>query len=228
MPPKPKFTREEIIDAAYEIARESGIESVAARTVGARLGATSSPIFTFFSSMDELKKAVYARAKRVCTDYLRGCADYSPAFKEFGMRYVRFAIELPHLYRLLFTNDPRYTGRPNDFFAEFPELTEPLIPEIRSEFGLSGEDAAFLLNQMLIYSAGVIDFLSNGYVSYSETQLSELLSTACLGLVFLMKTRSGSLEPVQARMMANGAAVLPVRRLNGSPAARCPAQQEEK
>ena len=34
MPPKTKFTREEIIQAAFEMAREKGIESVVARELG--------------------------------------------------------------------------------------------------------------------------------------------------------------------------------------------------
>ena len=37
MPPRPKYTREEIIRAAYELTREKGIDAVAAREVGKRL-----------------------------------------------------------------------------------------------------------------------------------------------------------------------------------------------
>ena len=37
MPPKPKYTKEEIVHAAYELTREKGIEAVVAREVGHRL-----------------------------------------------------------------------------------------------------------------------------------------------------------------------------------------------
>ena len=46
MPPKPKYTKEEIVAAAYEITREKGIDAVVAREVGRRLNTSSSPIFT--------------------------------------------------------------------------------------------------------------------------------------------------------------------------------------
>ena len=38
MPPKFKFTREEIIQAALDLTRESGIAAVTARGLGAKLG----------------------------------------------------------------------------------------------------------------------------------------------------------------------------------------------
>ena len=62
MPPKTKFTKEEIVDAAYEILRVEGEEALTAREVGKRLGTSSSPIFTVFSSMGELKDAALKKA----------------------------------------------------------------------------------------------------------------------------------------------------------------------
>lgn len=52
MPPKTKFTKEEIVDAAYEILRVEGEEALAAREVGKRLGTSSSPIFTVFQAWE--------------------------------------------------------------------------------------------------------------------------------------------------------------------------------
>ena len=54
MPPKAKYTREEIIQKAFEMAREKGIDSVVARELGKELGTSSSPIFTAFKNMEEL------------------------------------------------------------------------------------------------------------------------------------------------------------------------------
>ena len=86
MPPKARFTREKIEDAAYQLTREKGLEAVAAREVAKSMGMTVTPIFTYFAGMDELKSCVKDRARREFVDYLRGSLDYFPAFKEFGMR----------------------------------------------------------------------------------------------------------------------------------------------
>ena len=55
MPPKPKFTREEIAAAALEIVKESGVDALTARNLGDRLGTSSRPIFTAFKNMSEVK-----------------------------------------------------------------------------------------------------------------------------------------------------------------------------
>ena len=54
MPPKAKFTREEIISAALDILRERGIEAITARELGARLNSSARPIFTLYRNMDEV------------------------------------------------------------------------------------------------------------------------------------------------------------------------------
>ena len=54
MPPKPKFTREQVISAALEIAAERGIESLTSRELGTALGSSARPIFTLFRNMEEL------------------------------------------------------------------------------------------------------------------------------------------------------------------------------
>ena len=49
MPPKAKFTKNEIVEAAMQIVREQGLEAVTSRELGKRLGSSACPIFTVFS-----------------------------------------------------------------------------------------------------------------------------------------------------------------------------------
>lgn len=44
MPPKPKFSREDIINAAFDIVQKSGADAMTAREVGKYLGTSSTPI----------------------------------------------------------------------------------------------------------------------------------------------------------------------------------------
>ena len=61
MPPKPRFTREEIVAAALDIVSRKGIEALTARELGETLSSSARPIFTVFRSMEELQQEV-ARA----------------------------------------------------------------------------------------------------------------------------------------------------------------------
>lgn len=212
MPPKPKFSREEIIDAAYEVARESGIDAVVARTVGKKLNSTSTPIFTFFSGMDELKAEVYRKAKAECIAYLGESINYFPSFKEFGMRWIRFAVSEPNIYKLLYTNGNQYAELPGNPFQEFSEITSPVLASIIAAFGISDDAAKKLLTQMIIYANGIAMFAMNQSDFLDEATVSELLSEVCISLVVADKIRNGSFEPEMAKRMLQATHNMPVKK----------------
>ena len=71
MPPKSKFTREEIINAALMIATEKDISSVTARAIGEKLNSSARPIFTVFKSMEEVTAEVKKAAKTIYNEYIK-------------------------------------------------------------------------------------------------------------------------------------------------------------
>ena len=106
MPPRAKFTKGEIVEAAVGIARKGGIGAVTAREVGAALGVSSRPLFTYFDSVDDLKKEVYAFSRELYRKYVeRGLNDDIP-FLGVWRQYLHFAKEEPELYKLLFLTPP--------------------------------------------------------------------------------------------------------------------------
>ena len=102
MPPKAKFTKDEILNTALSITEESGIDAVTARELGKRLGSSARPIFTVFESMDEIKHSVILKAKELYGKYVETGLKMQPAFKGVGIAYIRFAAEKPKLFQLLF------------------------------------------------------------------------------------------------------------------------------
>ena len=51
MPPKAKFTRDEVIQAGLNIVREHGMGALSARALGAKLGSSARPVFTVFQRL---------------------------------------------------------------------------------------------------------------------------------------------------------------------------------
>ena len=82
MPPKPKFTKEQMIDAAIELICEKGADRLTARELGKQLGSSSCPIFTLFKDMDEVKTEVKKRAVGVFKSYMAVAENYTPAYKK--------------------------------------------------------------------------------------------------------------------------------------------------
>ena len=58
MPPKSKFTREQIIETAFQMVREEGLSSLKARDLARKLGTSTAPIFTAFNSVEEIRDEV--------------------------------------------------------------------------------------------------------------------------------------------------------------------------
>lgn len=203
MPPKPKYTKEEIISAAYELTREKGIDAVVAREVGKRLNTSSSPIFTVWSSMEELKEEVRQLAKQKYRQYMADIFDYSPSFKEFGMRCVSFAAEEPNLFRLLFLTKRDKHSPYVRFKQEFEGIFIPLVEEIRNQFELSKSDAEDLLSQMIIFANGIAAYIITDTSSFSKETVSRYLSTVCIGIVLTDKLRDGSIDLSTAKSMTD-------------------------
>ena len=97
MPPKPKFTKEELVQTALELAREGGLEMVVARNLGKKLNTAPSTIFTHFSSVEEIRQAVIQAAREIYNGYVEEGLKMVPPMKGFAVQYIRFAMEESNL-----------------------------------------------------------------------------------------------------------------------------------
>lgn len=53
MLPRTRFSKEEIVDAAFMIAQESGFSAITARSVAQQLGCSVGPLYANFATMDD-------------------------------------------------------------------------------------------------------------------------------------------------------------------------------
>ncbi|MGN0788435.1 MAG: TetR/AcrR family transcriptional regulator [Christensenellales bacterium] len=209
MPKKPMFTRQEIIDAAYEIVREDGSDNLVARNLAKRLNSACSPIFTLFESMDEVKREVYEKAKKTFVDDLKQSLDYFPIFKEFGLRYVKFAMENPNVFTMLF--GAKNSVDFEDLLVDFADVVEPILEGIQSTFELSREESKYLCNHMIITANGMATAFAARKNKYGEEEIGKYMSEACIGLVLIIKTKDDKLDLDTAKQMANSIDVMPVK-----------------
>jgi AcrR family transcriptional regulator len=94
MPPKVKINGRIILDAAFSIVKNDGIEKLSARAISERLKCSTQPTFYHFSSIEEIKRAIYEKAARYHAEYLmpKGTKGESPLM-ELGLNYIRFSYE---------------------------------------------------------------------------------------------------------------------------------------
>lgn len=179
MPPKFKFTRQEITNAALDVTRERGASGLTARALAARLGCSAKPIFSLFQNMEEVQQEVLSAANNLYHSFLlKEMSDGKyPPYKASGMAYIRFAKEEKELFKLLFMRD-----RSNEHITENREEIRPLLALIQRNTGLD-EDNAYLLHlEMWIYVHGIATMLATSYLNWDAEFISQVLTDGYVGL----------------------------------------------
>lgn len=107
MAPKTKYTKQEIIHAAFDIAKKEGFSGITIRKVARELESSIAPIYSNFEDVEQLKKAVVDKsidlAKQVITEQ-----DSGDPFRDIGIASIQFAKQYSVLYRDLIMNHNPY------------------------------------------------------------------------------------------------------------------------
>lgn len=170
MPPKVRFQQIDIINAAFELTRKNGLDAINARSVACEIGCSTQPIFRVFENMEQLKNAVFERSAQLFQNRLDARrSDGESAYKTVGMVYLVFAMQEPHLFRLLFLN--KHGKNLEGQFNIRTHVTE----ELMQKGGFNKEQADLIHHHMKVYVTGLATSLSVGTVSLSEEKIDELL-----------------------------------------------------
>lgn len=188
MPPKPKFTREEITQAALEMVSQKGMSALTARDLGKQLGCSARPIFTVFSSMEEVQKEVRKAALKKFESYAEKAFAYTPVFKQFGMQMILFAMEEPKLYQLVFMTENMQAKTFDDFFVELGEMAVTCVDVIMRDYGLSRRHAYALFEHVWIHTFGIGSLCAARVCAFSHDEIVEMLGHDFVAMLMLIKS----------------------------------------
>lgn len=182
MPPKAKITREMIINAAFEAAREKGMENINARTVAKKLNCSTQPVMYHFATIEELKKAVYAKTDRYHTEYLMNIKNPQEGMMlGIGLNYIRFAIEEPNLFRFLFQSG--YAAENSLLEMVDSEELLPVLSAMRQAMHLSMEQTKEVFITVALFAHGYASIIANNSLEYDEKTVIAHLERAYRGAV---------------------------------------------
>lgn len=181
MPRSAFFSKETIAEAGLEIVRNQGFEALTARALSKQLNCSLSPIFTVFDDMEQIRNAVRDEAFRLFSDYVRDVIDYTPAFKEYGMRLIRFAKNEQNIFHMLFLQKgTRYGG--------IPEAAVECLKGIKEDYELDDDQVAVLFRQMWTFTCGITVLATQAPDDYPEDVTSEMISTQFISTLSLLKS----------------------------------------
>lgn len=182
MPPKPKITKDMIIDAAFAIARDEGAEQINARTVSERLNCSTQPVMYHFATIAELKQAAYAKVNLYHSEYLLDVSESQDGILlGIGINYIRFAIEEPHLFRFLFQSG----------FAVENSLLEmidsedliPVLSTMQKAMHMNPAQTKEIFITLSMFVHGYASIIANNSLEYEEELIKQHLKRVYTGAV---------------------------------------------
>lgn len=180
MPPKAKFTKEEIVSVALALVREDGMSALTARGLGAKLGSSARPIFTVFKGMDEVASEVISAARLIYDEYIdRGLSAEIP-FKGVGMQYIMFAIEEPKLFQLMFMTENG--ANIENVLTYIEENYSKILDSIKTAYNFDNDKALRLYRHLWVYSHGIAVLCATKACSFTEEQISDMMTDVFLGV----------------------------------------------
>lgn len=154
MPPKIVFSKEEIIQIAFDMFRSEGIENITARNVASKLGCSTAPIYTSFRNIDEIKQKVLEKAFATLQEYTE--KEYTKdTFLNIGVGLLCFVRDYKKVYKTLFIENSNYSDLIKEFGSN--NLTQMKKGQYLTVF--NEDDMSEILKKMHVFTHGLAAFL---------------------------------------------------------------------
>ncbi len=150
MPRKITFTREEIINAAFEIVQKEGMVGISAPKIAAALDCSTAPVYTSFSNIEDVRQALLEKSLELLRTYTE--KEYTAnIFLNIGVGLLEFAKDYGIIYRALFIEHGYY----QDILEEVTAKNLERMKKEASLALLTEEDKRKILDKMTIYTHGL-------------------------------------------------------------------------
>lgn len=184
MPTTTRITKEMILNAAFDITRNEGIEKLSNREIAKKMNCSIRPIYYQFKNSEELYKALYNKINSYFYDFImKNIVDDIPHYKQIGINYIKFAQEETNLFKVLFMSPAR--NLPNTFVATDKNGFAGVIDAIKLSTHLSEKDIKSFHTKMWIFVHGIATLTVSKSVKFTEEQIRDLLSQEFQALMLL-------------------------------------------
>lgn len=174
MPRKTEYSRNDIIRSALKYVEQNGFNKLTARTAGKKLGASTQPVYSQFSNIQELQREVLAKIVRIIDNYIN--RPYSNnKFINTGVGIIKFANDKPVFYKTFFSQKHQFS----DIYDEFETgLWKEIDADERfEEVGFQGKMRYIRKMMMIIH--GCAFMIKNGIINNpTDRELAKILQDA--------------------------------------------------
>lgn len=184
MPTKIRISKDMILDAAFEIVRQYGMEKLSNRELANKLKCSIRPIYYQFENVEEMQKELYMKIEQYFYKFLLdNMIEEIPKYKQVGINYIKFAKKEKKLFQTLFMSDTGLT--PDAFVSKVGEDYKEIEKLIKISANLKEEDIKGFHTKMWIFCHGIATLVANDTVKLADNQIQDLLSYEFQALMLL-------------------------------------------
>jgi len=195
MPPKVKFSKESIVNAAFEVVRKQGWAGLTARSIANELNSSTNPIYSHLKSMKDLEEEVIKKAIALFVEYVTRPRSIDKWIGH-GLGYLLFAIHEKHLFKAI--HDENHIR----LFKKHSDKSWEAIGKELSDYhlfkGLPEEIVFKIRHTRWIYTHGIATLITSGFrldAIKSEEDLVDMIRGASMALYRGIKDNPDSYGP---------------------------------
>ena len=172
-----------IVETGIELLRRKGLKGVSIRAVAQRLGVGAMTLYTYIDGQDGLRLAMTQHGFDLMAS---GCRDASTLGTPQGWRggakhYLRFALENPHLYKLMFATRIDQSAADEQILRRG---FQPLLERVKEQMTLQGVPANQIERNALLFAGrywialhGLASLAIAGRLGVLDADLDQLLDS---------------------------------------------------
>ena len=166
------ITREIIGEAALNMIRESGLDSISARSIAERLGCSTQPIYKAYGSMKMLKEDTMAKLADFMMESITSYKKTGSAFMDSGLGLIHFAKTEKVLFQLFCLD-----GKNHELYrlAFVDKTIRKLMEEELPSQLLSKKSIDKMYFQTMVFTYGLAVLVFLGHLKLNENEIAELL-----------------------------------------------------
>ncbi|KRN28335.1 transcriptional regulator [Lactobacillus selangorensis] len=171
---KKTITKNQILNAAYDLVVEEGFAHFTARNIAKRMNCSTQPIYLEFESMKALKLAVLDKIENYLREEGLNHTYTGEPLIDLSLSYINLAVEERQLFRAVFVEDYFGTEEMRRFGFE---LGLERLDKLPAGAEFDPEQKTNIVTGIWIAAAGIAALASAGFIGITRDQMTEILRT---------------------------------------------------
>jgi AcrR family transcriptional regulator len=180
-----------ILDKAFHIVKENGIDAVTARSVAKALGCSIQPIFSQFSTMEDLKHETFEYAcQNLMADILK-FQDAPNFFSKASMWVIHLAREEKQLFHLLYLSNSYQSQNLLEVMLAY-ESNHKILKKMIEIYELDLETCSEILVKAFLFLHGTASMIYTNHIEFTDEQAARMIKQTVEDMVQGAKRRGES------------------------------------